>query len=393
MNSKIIILSSGFPHEEYETFLMTECGYLKKDFDEIIFCPMDVCVDSSSPNCIQLIEKDGKIIQFLKSLSSIIVWQEILKIVFQRKKVILRTKIAIRSWSKAKNIVEQLLPFSNESSVVFYTYWGMEGAVALAILKKKFPKSHVVARFHGYDVFKSANEIGYLPFRSFIARTIPQLCPISKAGKKEIEKWHPQAKPKVSYLGSENKARSLNPFSDELVVLSLSNFNSVKRMSLFFEVIGGLGLSVRWIHIGGGVQSEEIIKAGLKQLPDNIRFEWKGVLPHQEVLELLEKTPISCLINLSSSEGIPVSMMEVMSFGIPVFATNVGGVSEIVDEHCGLLIDPRVNKLEITNALMKFLKSDLKPFRHNARLKWEEHFNAEENYTAFSNYLKSLLND
>lgn len=391
MKTKVVILSSALPHLEYETFLKNECEYLEKDFDEIIFFPLDVCLDSSSQNCIQLIEKDVKVIQLLKALTSLHVWNEILQIIFHGKNILLRTKIAIRSWGKAKSIVDQLLPFSKDSNVVFYTYWGMEGAVALAILKKKFPKSKVVARFHGYDVFKSANEIGYLPFRSLIARSIPHLCPISKAGKKEIEKWHQLAKPNVSYLGSENKSRSMNPYSDALVVLSLSNFNSVKRIPLFFEVFGGLDLPVHWIHVGGGKQAEAMINAGLKLLPENVRFEWKGVLPHQEVLELLNKMPISCLINLSASEGIPVSMMEVMSFGIPVFATNVGGVSEIVDEHCGQLVDPHESSAEITTTFKAFLQSDLKPFRQNARLKWEKQFNAEKNYSKFSAFLKSLL--
>lgn len=42
---------------------------------------------------------------------------------------------------------------------------------------------------------------------------------------------------------------------------------------------------------------------------------------------------------MSDSEGIPVSIMEAMSFGIPVIARNVGGMSEIVNEENGLLLE------------------------------------------------------
>ena len=45
-------------------------------------------------------------------------------------------------------------------------------------------------------------------------------------------------------------------------------------------------------------------------------------------------------MNVSESEGIPVSIMEASSFGIPVIATNVGGVGEIVENgYNGLLLN------------------------------------------------------
>ena len=43
-------------------------------------------------------------------------------------------------------------------------------------------------------------------------------------------------------------------------------------------------------------------------------------------------------VNMSLSEGIPVSIMEAISFGIPIIATNVGGNAEIVNDETGVLI-------------------------------------------------------
>lgn len=48
---------------------------------------------------------------------------------------------------------------------------------------------------------------------------------------------------------------------------------------------------------------------------------------------------------MSDSEGIPVSIMEAMSFGIPVIARNVGGMSEIVNEENGLLLEMMMQKM------------------------------------------------
>jgi len=52
-------------------------------------------------------------------------------------------------------------------------------------------------------------------------------------------------------------------------------------------------------------------------------------LPHNDVLNYYASNPVDVFINTSSSEGLPVSIMEAMSFGIPVIATNVGGTG-----HC-----------------------------------------------------------
>ena len=47
---------------------------------------------------------------------------------------------------------------------------------------------------------------------------------------------------------------------------------------------------------------------------------------------------IDLFVNLSTIEGVPVSIMEAQSSGIPVLATDVGSSKEIVDDDNGFLI-------------------------------------------------------
>lgn len=47
---------------------------------------------------------------------------------------------------------------------------------------------------------------------------------------------------------------------------------------------------------------------------------------------------------MSLSEGIPVSIMEAISFGIPIIATNVGGNAEIVNDETGVLIPVNIDQ-------------------------------------------------
>ena len=49
---------------------------------------------------------------------------------------------------------------------------------------------------------------------------------------------------------------------------------------------------------------------------------------------------VDVLVNTSSSEGIPVSMMEAMARGVPVIGTDVGGVREILAEDWLMDADP-----------------------------------------------------
>lgn len=43
----------------------------------------------------------------------------------------------------------------------------------------------------------------------------------------------------------------------------------------------------------------------------------------------------------SSNEGLPVAVMEALALALPVVATRVGGLSEAVDDTCGVLVPPR----------------------------------------------------
>jgi glycosyltransferase involved in cell wall biosynthesis len=49
----------------------------------------------------------------------------------------------------------------------------------------------------------------------------------------------------------------------------------------------------------------------------------------------------SLLVLPSHSEGVPNVVVEALACGVPVVTTSVGGIPEVVQEHCGLLVPPR----------------------------------------------------
>nr|WP_128128927.1 glycosyltransferase [Fusobacterium varium] len=117
-----------------------------------------------------------------------------------------------------------------------------------------------------------------------------------------------------------------------------------------------------------------------------MNFNFKGRLENKEILKFYFKNNIKFFIHLSSTEGLPVSMMEVQSFGIPIIATNVGGVNEIVNEKTGILLSANPTILEIIDGIEKILnmsKNEYDEYRINSYINWHENFNAKKNYKDF----------
>ena len=62
--------------------------------------------------------------------------------------------------------------------------------------------------------------------------------------------------------------------------------------------------------------------------PSNLRWTLHGQVPNAEVFNTYRSRPTDLFANTSLSEGIPVSIMEAQSCGIPILAPAVGGIPE-----------------------------------------------------------------
>jgi glycosyltransferase involved in cell wall biosynthesis len=85
--------------------------------------------------------------------------------------------------------------------------------------------------------------------------------------------------------------------------------------------------------------------------------------------------------------------MEAISHGIPVIATAVYGVPEIVTNgYNGVELPVQFTNEQIDEALMLFMANpeQMATMRRNARTRYEELFNAEKNYNEFAKEIASL---
>lgn len=107
------------------------------------------------------------------------------------------------------------------------------------------------------------------------------------------------------------------------------------------------------------------------------RAEYRGILDPGEVVATLRKYDALVLPSKARSEGYPGVVLEAFSVGLPVIATTVGGIPEIVDERCGILIEP--GDEEALVGAMRRLMSDPAAYRRlcNGARDARERFSAE----------------
>jgi len=112
-----------------------------------------------------------------------------------------------------------------------------------------------------------------------------------------------------------------------------------KNTTQLIEALGSLRCRCDWTATIAG--NGEVLKARAQVIELGIaeRVDVPGWLDQNQVQHLLEQTDIFLLPSLS--EGVPMAILEAFSFGIPVIATAVNSIPEVVqDGRNGLLIPP-----------------------------------------------------
>ena len=252
-----------------------------------------------------------------------------------------------------------------------------------AISKKRIK---FVTRVHGYDYDVNRMEDKLLPFRDFQMKCVDEIYSVSKFGVDRIKQEYPQFKEvKLEHLGVNDNGANILSEGNQIQIVSCSSLIPLKRVHLIAEIISHSTKRIKWTHFGDGPLHDEI-QEGLKSLPSNITCEFKGHVENKEVLDFYKSNPVNLFINVSEFEGIPVSIMEAISFGIPVVGCDVCGVPEIVNDQTGILLSKTFDAEDAYKQIMCFLETDIEKmnkFRASVKDFWYNHFNAEKNYTKF----------
>lgn len=132
----------------------------------------------------------------------------------------------------------------------------------------------------------------------------------------------------------------LHKQQDEIRILYLGLINEKKGFFDLLPVMGRICGEIGNVRlIVGGVGEEKRMRQEIGHLGISDYVEYQGWLEPEERDNLLSTVDI--LVLPSYIEGMPMTILEAMSFGIPVVSTRVGGVPDIViDGETGFLVEP-----------------------------------------------------
>ena len=190
---------------------------------------------------------------------------------------------------------------------------GMLGRVA-------FPSKKVVYTVHGFDSIRIAHRI-FLPIEKWMQHACKAIVAVSKYDYANL--LSEKIKKNVSYIyngiykpETETYLNFNIPNHYEKTVLCIARMAAPKRSDLFMSVAE---LLPQYAFVWIGNQNE------VAEHPENVFF--LGNIPNAGAY-----CSIADLFMLPSNyEGVPMVILEAMSFGKPVVASNVGGIGEIVE--------------------------------------------------------------
>lgn len=410
----LVCFTAAFPFGLKETFFENELPYLADRFDKVFILPrynpyeISTRINELPSNVDYFIPKvpKSKIKRIIKGLVNNAPLSFYIADFFKFK--VFQSNRRFVAWFNSllvfrinykwqKRVILDIDKHFN-GNLLLYSYWA-EAPFFLSHYSRSLVK---VLRMHGTDFYLKANR-GYLPLRQLIYDSTDLLLPISDDIARTLRKHYrvEDSRIFISRLGISNPEgkKSINRNFDTknsekgvIRIVSCSRVEPVKRVHLILEALLLYSGSnkIEWHHFGDGSLFDDL-KKHTANLIGNVHVELHGWKTQKDIFSFYQENLVTWFVNVSESEGIPVSIMEAMSFGIPVIATDVGATSEIIDDSNGHLITKDVS---LKNLLMLMLdsKNDKYQSRRIAALQtWERHYQAEENYTLLGGKLASIL--
>ena len=141
-----------------------------------------------------------------------------------------------------------------------------------------------------------------------------------------------------------------------IVITTISNFNKVKGLDVLCHAVKYLAdnhkINDTIVYIVGQPADEiQDLKVLVEQLSITQYIKMEGI--KNNVPTYLVATDI--YVQASRHEGLPLALMEATSVGLPIVASNVGGVPEVAQENRNAILVPLENAEKLAMALEKML--------------------------------------
>ncbi len=402
----LILITQSFPFGIAESsFLKEEIKFLVRDFDvQIVSRNIKDTQYVDVPKNVVLYRYDAyskynALILLVKAFFSKHFIKEIFTIIGQKKFSSNHVKMCLRVQMRTQHFAKYLKAIRKQinHSVILYSYWNDYACFAASRVKRQ--GDFLISRLHGGDLYELESNDRYQPYKYIYNQKVDWFSFISNKGKTYFcEKYFDvSGKSSINFLGVPEHS-ILYTFSNrkDVRLVSFSYVRDIKRIDRIIDSLSDInGLNVHWTHIGARYLYDQILQYAKQMLggKSNIEYQFLGEMKNEEALDYIASHEFDFLINVSSTEGMPMTMMEAFSMSMPVIGTKVGGVPEVVKHnHNGYLLEVDFHKKDLIGILQNYANLSFESkcnLRENAKETWKNNFHDIINY---NNFTKLLIN-
>lgn len=409
----MVFVTYEYPYGLSETFIESEIKFLSQHFSYITIIPSRAFFSkkwlakqqntSKRPlpmNCELVLPTRDSVGTLFLTLKALIRLLGHIRITTPQGSTISRViKEIIRESTKAAFFYARAATIlqGNEKIGIAYSYWKSPAVTAFCLFNSEVNRRFsLVTRCHGGDLYYNLPELPTRPYDQMVSKNADYVVPISDQGSNHlIEHGFVKDRIKVHRLGVYVPENTSKPSEDGIWrIVSCSNIIPVKRVPLIAAALAKLSHPFIWSHFGDGFE-RNLVEQIVQRFPEHGSAILPGRLTNKQLLDFYQTNPVDLFLNVSTSEGVPVSIMEALGAGIPCLATDVGGTSEVVDTSVGRLLPVEANAHEIASAITNELSesSEWLIKRNQARRRSELMCDANTNYTVFAKFLRTACGE
>ncbi|MGJ6980649.1 glycosyltransferase [Aestuariimicrobium soli] len=278
-----------------------------------------------------------------------------------------------------------------------YSYWfDVWGLGALTLAGRGI--GTVASRVHRYDLYETLSPAGFHATKRHLGPRLDWLLPIGRSSAETAMRDFGvrPASVHLAPLGvSLPETTTPGGDGDTVTLVSCSHTVPVKRVDKIIDALAIAsraepGLRFHWTHLGGGPELDDLRARASSLDPARVTADLVGARSHDEVLDWFAGHPADLFVNVSDSEGLPVTIMEAMAAGIPVLAPAVGDIGDLVpaDGPGGWLLPTTPTPQQIADALLAHWREARSPeHRAEARRLVAEGYESDRNAEALMRFL------
>ena len=265
-------------------------------------------------------------------------------------------------------------------------------------LKNKYKTPYIISE--NWTVLLDSDPTTFNPVEQFFVNRINRkanlLCPVSMDLQKALTKISPNQNFKIipNVVNTSKFVQDLSYRSGKMIkILHVSNLKDEhKNITGILNVVKRLSskqVDFKITIAGNGDVDFFIKKAKEYNIPENL-ISFESEKTREEVALLMNTHDLFLLF--SNYENLPCVVVEALSMGMPVLATDVGGTAEMITDNNGVIIDVK-NEIQLEEKLSYFIKNISRYDRVEIGKAARKIYSYETVGLQFLNIYKEILNN